>query len=119
MRSIAFPLRLEENGLLRREEAPGSLLSLLQVMARTPAGSWAACPSFGLRDLFEDGRQRIDVGRLAAERVNQVFEELGIEGYRVSEVVREVSTNRDVDTYSITIVRPGYEESYTTTFAHE
>lgn len=119
MRSIAFPLRLEENGLLRREESSASLLALLHIMARTPAGSWAACPAFGLRDLFEDGRQRIDVGRLAAERINEAFEALGIDDYRVEEVVREISSNRDIDTYSITIVRSGFDESFTTTVAHE
>ena len=119
VRSIAFPMRLGENGLLRREESVGSLLALLQVMARTPAGSWAGCPEFGLRDLFEDGRQRADLARVAMERTNRVLAELGIDEYRVAEVVREVSANRDIDTYSITIVRPGREESFTTTLAHQ
>ncbi len=119
MRSLAFPLRLEENGLLRREESAGSLLSLLQVMARTPAGSWAACPDFGLRDLFENGRQRADLARLAMDRTNAVLGELGVDQYRVAEVVRELNSTRDTDTYVITIVRPGSGESFTTTLGSE
>ena len=119
MRSLAFPMRLQENGLLKRDERATSLIALLQVMARTPAGSWLACPSFGLRDLFENGRQRADVGKVATDRINQVLTELGINEFYISDVVREISANRDVDTYSITITRTEREESFTTTLAHE
>ena len=103
MQSLAFPLRLEENGLLRRDERIASLLSLLQVMARTPAGSWAGSPQFGLRDLFENGRQRADVARLAMERINAALADLGLAEFVVLEVVREFSGQREVDTYAITL----------------
>ena len=39
---LAFPMRLGENGLLRRQERATALMSLLQMMARTPQGSWQA-----------------------------------------------------------------------------
>ncbi len=103
MQSLAFPMRLQENGLLQRDDKTNSLLALLQMMARTPQGSWQACPAFGLRDLFEHGRQRADLARIAADRINGTLRELGIGDFTVTEVVREMSANRDIDTYSITL----------------
>lgn len=119
MQCIAFPMRLQQNGLLQRDSQTASLISLLQVMARTPAGSWAACPEFGLRDLFEGSRQRADVARIATERINRVFKDLDLSGFCVSDIVREISANRDTDTYSITIARTGYDESFTTTLSYD
>ena len=114
MQSLAFPMRLQENGLLARSDKAASLIALLQLMARTPAGSWQACESFGLRDLFENSRQRPDAARLAMERINRAFEDLGIDDYSVSEVVHEVSAGQDVDTYSITLENQVNAESFTT-----
>ena len=119
MQSIAFPLRLQESGLLRRDDRSASVLSLLQVMARTPRGSWHACPEFGLRDLFEDGRQRADLPRLVAERINRTFADLGLKEYRADEVVREVSANRDMDSYFIRLVNQSTAESLTTSVVYE
>ena len=101
MQSLAIPLHLQENGLLRREEKSQAVLALLDVMARTPQGSWQACPGFGLRDLFESGTMRADVARLATERINASFAELGMADYVVTEIVHEMSGNRETDTYSI------------------
>ena len=112
-------MRLQENGLLQRGDKAASLLSLLQMMARTPQGSWRACASFGLRDLFEDGRQRADLPRLAAERINRSLQELGIESYTVTEVVRELSPNRDTDTYSITLQNAAATETIRTQMVYE
>ena len=103
MQSIAFPMRLGENGLLRREEGTASLVALLQVMARTPQGSWRGCPGFGLRDLFEQQRQRADTARLMQQRINQTLAELGIGRLVAVEVVRELSPGRETDTYAITL----------------
>ncbi len=114
MQSLAIPLRLQENGLLRREDGTRSLLALLDVMARTPQGSWQACPKFGLRDLFENGRQRADLARLAADRINNTFRELGMTEYTVTAVVRELSANRETDTYSITLQHAETAELITT-----
>ncbi len=119
MQSLAFPMRLQENGLLRREDRSASVLSLLQMMARTPQGSWLACPQFGLRDLFEYGRQRADLPRLATERINGTLADLGIDEYVVTEIVREMSVNRDADTYSITLEDKTTAETLTTTFVQE
>lgn len=103
MQTLAFPLRLNENGLLQRNDAMTSLVALLQTMARTPQGSWQACPSFGLRDLFEDHRQRADVPRMAQQRINQSLQDLGMDQYTVTEIVREIGNQSAVDVYSITL----------------
>jgi hypothetical protein len=119
VQSIVFPMRLQENGLLQRGDRAASLIALLRMMAGTPAGSWAACPTFGLRDLFEYGRQRADVARLAAIRINETLKDLGIENYVVTEVVREISPGRDTDTYSITLENSANAEIFTTHIEHE
>lgn len=119
MQSLAFPMRLRPNGLLQRQDAMAAVIALLQMMARTPAGSWAACPAFGLRDLFEGSRQRTDVGRLAMARINDVFADLGLHHYEVSDVSRELSPQRDTDTYAITINNTAAAESVVTVVAYE
>ena len=87
-----------------------SVVQLLQVMARTPAGSWQACPAFGLRDLFEDNRLRADVVRIAMQRINQSLVDLGLGEFHIVDIVRELSAQRDTDTYALTIGRhDGYE----------
>lgn len=116
---LAFPLRLREGGYLQRCEEPAALLSLLQLMAATPGGSWPACPDFGLRDLLESGRQRADVPRLATERANRAFADLGIDDFRVGEIVRETTQRLDLDTYTITLVSSRNPGTYSTTFTSE
>ena len=110
-------MRLAENGLLRRGEHADAVLALLRMMARTPRGSWPACPGFGLRDLFESGL-RANVPRLMAERINETLGDLGIDGYRVSEVVREPGSGRD-DTYTVTLEAAGSTEILTAGLAQE
>ena len=46
IQTLSFPMRLEESGLLRRQDRVQAVLDLLQVMARTPAGSWGRMPYF-------------------------------------------------------------------------
>ena len=119
MQTLAIPLLLQENGLLRRNDGTRSLLAFLDAMARTPQGSWKACPVFGLRDLFEGGRQRADLERMALERINRSFQDLGMTEYVATEVVRELSGNRETDTYSITLQHTGTAELITTSLAQE
>jgi hypothetical protein len=89
----------------------------MQLMARTPGGSWKACPSFGVRDLLEDARFRADAPRLAQERANAALQELGFVDFMVEEIVREVSERRDYDVYTVTLVSGN--ERYTTTVRSE
>ena len=119
MQSLAFPMELKENGLLCRTDKAASVIALLQMMARTPSGSWAACPVFGLRDLFENGRNRADIAAIAATRINDAFDELGVSEFHVLEVTRELSPGRDVDTYMITLQSTASEETFTTHVDYE
>ncbi len=119
MQSLAFPMRLAENGLLRRQERAGSLMTLLQMMARTPQGSWQACPSFGLRDLFENNRLRADTARIMMGRINATLAELGITEYSVTEVMRELSPGRETDTYALTVEGTGAGERFSTNLVPE
>lgn len=119
IRSLAFPLRMQENGLLKRQDRMASVLDLLQVMARTPAGSWAGSSSFGLRDLFDGQERRGDVTRLAMQRINDCFADLGLREFTVTDVAREPNGQSGVDLYSITIENSGGDGPVTTLVSRE
>jgi hypothetical protein len=116
---LSFPLRLREGGTLHRTEESSAVLSFLHIMAITPGGSWRACPNFGFRDLLESGRQRADSARLAVERANLAFEDLGITDYRVQEIVRESTQRSDFEIYSVTLVSTRSSETYSTSISAE
>lgn len=116
---LSFPLRLRDGGYLQRSEEPAAILALLQLMAATAGGTWAACPVFGLRDLLEAGRQRADAPRLATERANQALADLDIQGFRVAEIVREATQRLDLDVYTVTLASTRDAGSFTTTFTTE
>jgi hypothetical protein len=80
------------------------MLQLLDLMARTPAGSFAGCRSFGVRDYFEDMRQRPDGMHQAAKAINAALEDLGITNFRLEGIAKEAGGNPDVDAYTLTIV---------------
>ncbi len=73
-------------------------------MARTPAGSFAGCRSFGLRDYFEGMRLRPDGLNQAAKAVNAALQDLGITNFRLEAIVKEPNSNPDVDNYSLILV---------------
>jgi hypothetical protein len=107
---LSFPLRIQPNGLLKRTDPVTSLLQLIHAMARTPLGSWAACPEFGLRDLLEDGKQKSDIPRLALDRINMALAVLELHQYQVVSFKKEKSTERGMDIYSVVIVQAGSKE---------
>jgi hypothetical protein len=119
MPSLSFPMRLQQNGLLERGEQVASLIALLQMMARTPQGSWQACPAFGFRDLFEDRRLRSDTAALTQIRINATLEDLGITDYVVTDVVREISSLNEMETYSITLQDCRSHELFNTSVVSE
>ena len=103
MACIGFPLRFED-GRLRRSSEPEVIVALVEAMARTPGGSWAGSPSFGLRDLLEDARVRPAVTSTMIAKLNLALAELGITSYRVEAMARELSVSRGVDCYVLTLV---------------
>lgn len=100
---IAFPLRLE-NGFLRRTGEVEAVLRFIEMMARTPGGSWPGCPSFGVRHLFEAMRLRPEGLRQAEKAINDTLADLGITSYRVKSIQKEPGPNPDVDVYTVTLV---------------
>ena len=72
-------------------------------MANTPHGSWKGCPHFGLRDFFEQARTRPDLPQLAIQEVNLALKDLGITALKIERISKEAQTNRDVDTYEVTV----------------
>ncbi len=72
-----------------------------------------------MRDLFEEARQRADLPRLVAERINRSLADLGLPEYQAAEVIREVSANRDMDSYSIRIENQTTAERLTTALVYE
>jgi hypothetical protein len=100
---IAFPLRLE-NGFLRRTGEAEAVLRLIEMMARTPGGSWAGCPAFGVRHLFESMRVRPEGIRQAEKAINDALADLGITHYRVKSIQKEPGPNADTDVYTVTLV---------------
>ena len=79
-------------------------MCLLRLMAGTPGGSWPGSVNFGVRDLFEGARTHPDAPKQATERINRALIDLGITGYRVENIAKEVSSTRDIDSYLVTIV---------------
>lgn len=73
-------------------------------MANTPHGSWKGCPHFGLRDFFEQARVRPDLPQLAIQEVNLALKDLGIVNIRIERIAKEAQTDRDIDSYAVTVV---------------
>jgi hypothetical protein len=76
----------------------------LTLMARTPAGSYPGCRSFGIRDYFEGMRLKPDGLTQAAKAINTALQDLGITNFRLEAIVKEPSSNPDIDSYSLTII---------------
>ncbi len=112
-------MRLRENGLLRRQDRTNAIINLLHVMARTPAGSWAGSPSFGLRDLFESRESRADIPRLAMLRINETFKELGLGDFVVAGMTKEPSSQKGLDQYAITIQSNMTDERFSTSVVRQ
>lgn len=105
--------------MLTRQDRLASVLHLLQVMARTPAGSWPGSENFGLRDLLEGRNRRGEIPRIAMDRINYCFEDLGLGEFAVTEFIREDMQQSGLDSYSVTIALVGTEATVTTTVSRE
>src|SRR5271157_793166 len=107
---IAFPLRFQ-SAFLRRTEEVEAIVQLFRVMAGTPHGSWAGCSRFGWRDFFERARVRPELISKAVEEANGALQELGITHYRVASITKAGDSQRDIDSYEVSIVstEPGAE----------
>lgn len=93
----AFPLRVR-GGFLERCDREQAVLSLIDVMVRTPQGSWSGCRRFGLREYFEQARMRPGLPQAAVHEANLALEELGITDVRIQAIETDGG-----DSYSVTL----------------
>ncbi len=98
---LAFPLRFDE-GTLRRTDEPAAILKLIEIMARTPHGSWTGSASFGLRDLMTGLEARRQPSQSFVQQLNDSLHDLGIDHYRVLSIVREPGSGSETDEYQVT-----------------
>ena len=84
-----------------------AIIALLRVMASTPYGSWSGGTHFGLREFFEQARARPELPQAAIQEGNAALADLGITEYRIDRIAKEESTDRDVDSYTVTLIMPG------------
>jgi len=111
MSFVAFPLRLE-NGFLRRVDEPSAVLALIEIMARTPHGSWSGSSHFGLRDYAPGAAGRPEFPKTAVAEVNQALLDLGIRKYEVESITRETGQEQGSDVYAVSLRSTG-EQSQT------
>ena len=102
---VAFPMRLE-NGFLRRVDQPAALLALIEVMARTPHGSWPGSAHFGLRDYLQASLGRSVDAKTAIQEINAAFVDLGIH-YRVESLIREQPGEVGSSVFAISLISEG------------
>jgi hypothetical protein len=102
MSFVAFPVRLE-NGFLRRFDEPSAVLSLIEIMARTPHGSWVGSRHFGLRDFLQGAGGRPEFTKTALDELNRALADMGIDKYKVESIVRETGSAEDSSVYAISL----------------
>jgi hypothetical protein len=100
---LAFPLRLE-GAFLQRTGEPEAVLQLISLMARTPAGSWPGCRTFGVRDVLEGMRLRPERVSHLTDAINTTLTDLGITNFRVGGITKDSGPYEESDVYSLTIV---------------
>jgi hypothetical protein len=103
MSFLGFPIRLE-NGFLRRVDEASAVLALIEIMARTPHGSWPGCPHFGLRDYLNGPVHVPEVTRTALVELNRALSDLGIRNYRVDTLVREAPGSTGSAMFAVALV---------------
>jgi hypothetical protein len=109
MSFVAFPLRLE-NGFLRRVDEPSAVLALIEIMARTPHGSWGGSIHFGLRDYAQGAGGRPEITKAALDELNHALADLGIRKYEVESITRETGLEHGSDVYAVSL-KPTGEQS--------
>jgi hypothetical protein len=98
---LAFPLRFR-GPLLRRCDPVDAVVSVIEVMARTPHGSWAGSEVFGVRDLLAEAQRRPELLRDIVREMNRALEDLGIGLVKVESIQLE-SASAGESGYLITL----------------
>ena len=109
MQYLTFPLRIEKT-FLAKCDGREAALQMIRAMARTPGGSWKDCPSFGVRDLFEQARRKRELVDAAVRRMNAALEDLGVDAFRVAAIRAESKPEDEEQAYVVELTdkeRPG------------
>ncbi|MBI5083455.1 MAG: hypothetical protein HZB13_02510 [Acidobacteria bacterium] len=95
-------------------------MRFIEMMARTPGGSWPGCRPFGIRNLLESMKVRPEGLKQAEQAINDALKDLGITHYRLESMRRESAPGADADVYSLTIVSSADpDRKFTTTVARQ
>ncbi|HYZ84536.1 MAG TPA: hypothetical protein VE621_09040 [Bryobacteraceae bacterium] len=103
--TTAIPIRVHD-GFLKRCDPAEAIVRLLEVMARTPHGSWPGSPHFGLRDLFENARRYPESRQFALQELRQALADLGLNDYKVESIQLEEGSEMDRSTYTVVLEAP-------------
>jgi hypothetical protein len=86
IRTIGLPLRVTPDGQLERSEGAAAILSLIQAMVATTAGSWPHARWFGLHERFLAINADVEDQAGLADAMNDALARLGVEWARVRHV---------------------------------
>ena len=102
MSCVAFPLRLER-GFLRKFDEASALLALIEIIARTPHGSWSGGSHFGLRDYLDSRAHRSEVPKAALDELNKTLQDLGLGKWKIESIVPEASAGNSSAVFNVTV----------------
>ena len=108
MQFLSFPLRIEKAFLARCDERE-AVLQLVRAMARTPHGSWKDCPSFGVRDLFEQARNHRELTETAVRQMNAALDDLGVTAFRVAAIRAETAPEAEEQAYVVELTDTAHQ----------
>jgi hypothetical protein len=84
--SLALPLLIQPDGLLRRQDRADAVAKLIGVMSSTQRSFWPHAPWFGMLELFLEAKTDVSELPRITEAINVALRELGAEGVTVLSV---------------------------------
>jgi len=110
MEYLALPLEVRRDGSLATTRLEDAIACLIQASARTPSGTCAWCPPFGILDLLEKqtqappGMARPQLMRDATNRLNQTIEMLAGKACKVLSIVPRPQGELGACTFELNIL---------------
>lgn len=102
MDCLAIPLRVDDRGQLVRAGRVDVLAGLLQAMFRTPAGTWAPDPEFGLRDSLE-GKWNVSLPQRHIDSANRSLQKLGCADFKILSIDRNGADEFGQTSYRVVV----------------
>lgn len=88
---------------MRKFDEPSAFLALMEIMARTPHGSWCGSPHFGLRDYLNLTPNSSEVPKLALDELNRALAELALGKWKIESIVPEQTGASGVAAFIVTV----------------